>query len=68
MFLLFAHRRRHPRQQALLVEYMLAADGLNLAYLVRDWFDNIDQLSRRLDEASQGEGDGEGYDDGEGRF
>jgi hypothetical protein len=70
MFLHLARRHRHPRQRALLVEYMMAADGLDLAHLVRDWpggrtsFDNLDRLSQRLDEHAKANGEGDG--DGEG--
>ena len=66
MFLHLACRYRHPRERDLLAEYMMAADGLDLAHLVR-WpgtFDNLDRLEQRLDEHAKanpvGEGDGEG--------
>ena len=57
IFLRIACRHRHPRERALLVEYMMAADGLDLAYLVRvrrdRVFKDLDQLARRLDELAK---------------
>jgi hypothetical protein len=75
MFLGLARRHRHPLQQDLLVEYMTAADGLDLTRLVSDWpdsgrrvIDDLDRLSRRLDEHAKANPVGEGDDNGEGRF
>jgi hypothetical protein len=57
IFLYLARRHRHPRERALLVEYMMAADGLDLAYTVRVRRDRVTadlaRLARRLDELAK---------------
>jgi hypothetical protein len=57
IFLRLACRHRQPRQRKLLIDYMLAGDGFDLAYTARvrrdRAFADLDHLARRLEELAK---------------